>query len=151
MPDSSLRKAFARRSLIQLLVLAALLFAVAATMHWGSQGFGTPPNLTDYGAMLAFFVCFGLLQWIVLKNTLSRLLDTHPAASVRQAVKTAKRTTSPAEEKKRDNADKRLFVHLFSVLQREGRLLDFLQEDLSAFDDAQIGAAVRSVHAHCSS
>ncbi len=35
---------------------------------------------------------------------------------------------------------------LVSVLQREGRLLDFLQEDLDAYDDAQIGAAVRTIH-----
>ncbi len=35
---------------------------------------------------------------------------------------------------------------LVSVLQREGRLLDFLYEDLDAYDDAQIGAAVRTIH-----
>ncbi len=35
---------------------------------------------------------------------------------------------------------------LVSVLQREGRLLDFLHEDLDAYDDAQIGAAVRTIH-----
>ena len=47
------------------------------------------------------------------------------------------------------NKEKRLFVHLFSVLQREGRLLDFLQEDLSHYDDGQIGAAVRHIHENC--
>ncbi len=35
---------------------------------------------------------------------------------------------------------------LLSVLQREGRLLDFLHENLDAYDDAQIGAAVRTIH-----
>ncbi len=43
----------------------------------------------------------------------------------------------------------RLFVHLLKRLQREGRLMDFLAEDLEAYDDAQIGAAARSVHAGC--
>ena len=38
---------------------------------------------------------------------------------------------------------------LLSVLQREGRLVDFLKEDLSAYNDAQIGAAVRDVHRDC--
>jgi len=33
------------------------------------------------------------------------------------------------------------------LLQREGRMIDFLQEDISSFDDAQIGAAVRQIHA----
>lgn len=35
---------------------------------------------------------------------------------------------------------------LLAVLQREARLVDFLKEDISAYADAQIGAAVRDVH-----
>lgn len=35
---------------------------------------------------------------------------------------------------------------LLSVLQREARLIDFLKEEITAYDDAQIGAAVRDVH-----
>lgn len=35
---------------------------------------------------------------------------------------------------------------LLSALQREARLIDFLQESISAYSDAQIGAAVREVH-----
>jgi hypothetical protein len=38
-------------------------------------------------------------------------------------------------------------VQLLALLQREGRLVDFLREDLSAYSDAQVGAAVRDVHA----
>ncbi len=40
-------------------------------------------------------------------------------------------------------------AQLLGLLQREGRLLDFLQEDLDAYEDAQIGAAVREVHRGC--
>jgi len=40
-------------------------------------------------------------------------------------------------------------VQILSALQREGRLVDFLQEDLGPHEDAQIGAAVRSVHEGC--
>jgi len=36
---------------------------------------------------------------------------------------------------------------LLALLQREGRLIDFLQEDVSSFSDADIGAAARVVHA----
>lgn len=36
---------------------------------------------------------------------------------------------------------------LLALLQREGRLVDFLQEDVSGFSDADIGAAARVVHA----
>lgn len=35
---------------------------------------------------------------------------------------------------------------LLATLQREARLVDFLQEDLTGFTDAQIGAAAREVH-----
>ncbi len=40
-------------------------------------------------------------------------------------------------------------VQVLALLQRKGRLIDFLQEDLSEFEDDQIGAAVRSVHEGC--
>jgi hypothetical protein len=40
-------------------------------------------------------------------------------------------------------------VQILSVLQREGRFVDFLQEDLSLYDDTQIGAAVRGIHEGC--
>jgi Domain of unknown function (DUF2760) len=40
-------------------------------------------------------------------------------------------------------------VKLLALLQREGRLLDFLQEEIDAYSDAQIGAAVRDIHRGC--
>jgi hypothetical protein len=40
-------------------------------------------------------------------------------------------------------------VSLLAALQREGRLVDFLQEPIAAYSDAQIGAAVRDVHRQC--
>lgn len=38
---------------------------------------------------------------------------------------------------------------LLAMLQKEGRLLDFLQESIDDYDDGQIGAAVRSIHRDC--
>jgi len=38
-------------------------------------------------------------------------------------------------------------VYSLTLLQREGRLIDFIKEDISGFDDAQVGAAVRQIHA----
>ena len=37
-------------------------------------------------------------------------------------------------------------LHLLAMFQREGRLIDFCEEELSSFSDAQIGAAARTVH-----
>jgi hypothetical protein len=36
-------------------------------------------------------------------------------------------------------------VQILSVLQRDARLVDFLMEDISAYSDEQVGAAVRDV------
>lgn len=38
---------------------------------------------------------------------------------------------------------------LLAVLQREGRLVDFLEQDIEDFDDADVGAAARVLHAGC--
>ena len=40
-------------------------------------------------------------------------------------------------------------LFLLGLLQREGRLLDFVKDDISAFSDGDIGAAARVVHAGC--
>ena len=37
-------------------------------------------------------------------------------------------------------------IFTLNLLQREGRLIDFIQEDISSFSDAQVGAAVRQIH-----
>lgn len=37
-------------------------------------------------------------------------------------------------------------ITLLAVLQREGRLVDFLQEPIDAYPDAQVGSAVREIH-----
>jgi len=38
---------------------------------------------------------------------------------------------------------------LLAALQREGRLIDFLQQDAAGFSDEEIGAAARIVHGGC--
>ena len=40
-------------------------------------------------------------------------------------------------------------IALLALLQREGRLVDFLKEDIADYTDEQIGAAVRAVHKGC--
>ena len=40
-------------------------------------------------------------------------------------------------------------VYTLVLLQREGRFIDFLLEDVDQYEDAQIGAAVRQIHAGC--
>jgi hypothetical protein len=40
-------------------------------------------------------------------------------------------------------------LSMLRALQREGRLVDFLLEDLAGYEDSQIGAAVRNIHTGC--
>lgn len=41
-------------------------------------------------------------------------------------------------------------LQLLSLLQKEARFIDFIKEDVSAYSDADIGAAARVVHQGCS-
>jgi len=40
-------------------------------------------------------------------------------------------------------------MQLLGTLQREGRLVDFLMEPIDDYPDAQVGAAVRTIHRGC--
>lgn len=50
----------------------------------------------------------------------------------------------PATRRSNDSA-----LQLLTLLQREGRFVDFVQQELAAFGDADIGAAARVVHEGC--
>ena len=93
-----------------------------------------------YGAPLiaAGFVLWSVLLWLAIGR---KPAQTRTALLQSQA--------EPENRLDRDQMDKRLFVHLLSMFQREGRLLDFLSENLDGYEDAQIGAAVRSIHENC--
>jgi hypothetical protein len=40
-------------------------------------------------------------------------------------------------------------LQMLGILQRDARLLDFLMEDIKAYSDDQVGAAVRNMHEQC--
>ena len=40
-------------------------------------------------------------------------------------------------------------LQILGILQRDSRLVDFLMEDITAYSDDQIGAAVRELHDQC--
>lgn len=48
-----------------------------------------------------------------------------------------------------DDASARGAVALLALLQREGRLVDFLMEDIEDYGDDRVGAAARAVHKGC--
>ncbi|MBF0100894.1 MAG: DUF2760 domain-containing protein [Desulfobacterales bacterium] len=101
------------------------------------------------------FILWGCGFWIVsmLFWIFLRLLHNKSLPSTDQSLK-AKSKSKPqpthSKEQKTENVlSIRLFLHMLTLLQREGRLIDFFFEDLSGYEDDQIGAAVRSIHGNC--
>lgn len=86
---------------------------------------------------LAFRSFFGVLFHGALSDELAASLGL-----VRRAGKPAA-TPAPAANPA-DGA-----VQILSILQRDARLVDFLMEDISGYDDEQVGAAVRTLHDDC--
>lgn len=56
----------------------------------------------------------------------------------------------PEEKTPVEAASEQSHLRLLSMMQQSSRLIDFLKEDISAFDDVQVGAAVRKIHEDCS-
>ncbi len=164
-------KAFSRKSLIFMLVLGLVaLVATAAVFHFGFRWISLETAalaaLETGGADLAgriaglqqlYFVYLaaimaglliicGLATWVGLRGMAGRLYAKTPATAPKKK-KVADPTAAEAQAQK--IRQQRLFLHLLTVLQRQGRLVDFLSEDLDSYEDEQIGAAVRGIHGNC--
>lgn len=55
----------------------------------------------------------------------------------------------PAHEAAPKKVDLTPALTLLQLLQRDGRFIDFIEQDVAGFSDADIGAAVRVVHEGC--
>ena len=55
----------------------------------------------------------------------------------------AAKPKAPEPPKRPDHASA---LHLLSILQRDGRFVDFVEEDVTSFSDEEVGAAARVVH-----
>ena len=89
---------------------------------------------------LAYFIAAPLVIVVLLATIVGR--HTAKAAQVRPK-KPEPRATAPAPPSPAPA------LRLLGLLQDEGRFLDFLAEDIDSYSDAQVGAAVRSIHAGC--
>jgi hypothetical protein len=92
---------------------------------------------------LAFKCFFGLLfSGELSPDVLAALNLVKRSAAAPAAAKPAAPAPAPAPTVR--TADGAL--QLLAILQRDSRLIDFLQEDIAAYSDDQIGAAVREIH-----
>ncbi len=111
-----------------------------------------------------------LLSWVAFFRTLfdaefaagvARLRAGRPALpapedDVAGAPEKVAKTERPEKKDKKDKkevvlreAGPEAALQLLALLQREGRFVDFVQEDMSSFSDAEIGGAARVVHDGC--
>ncbi len=94
--------------------------------------------------LLAFRCFFNILFHGALSGeTLDRLHLSHRQAAARPAAAAAAAPAAPVVRTS-DGA-----LQLLGILQRDSRLVDFLMEDISAYSDDQVGAAVRELHDQC--
>jgi hypothetical protein len=99
------------------------------------------------------------LSWVAFFRT---LFDADFAAGVVRLAEGKRALPPPNVEPKKPKAEKpakqevvlreagpEAALQLLALLQREGRFVDFVQEDMSGFSDAEIGGAARVVHDGC--
>jgi len=105
-------------------------------------------------ALLALFFAVSLLIWLCTRFHFVRLIRKQSSTDIEKTSekdkKIDKKPAGPTKQE-RKKQDRFRALHLISLLQREGRLLDFFNEDLDSFENEQIGAAVRKIHADCKS
>lgn len=77
-------------------------------------------------------------------NRLSMALKIIFSGDYAQSVLKLNQEAAPAAELKSADADSAL--QLLALLQKEGRLIDFINEDVNSFADDQVAAAARVVH-----
>lgn len=145
-----------RSTLLFLVLLAGFVFSVAniLVLLITVKGSITVPLATElYRICAPCVVYFAVAPMVVafLHVLLLRQAWRSDAGPVQletaREVDTGKSQDVPVPAGGHDPADGAL--QLLALLQREGRFLDFLAEDLNAYSDAQIGAAVRAIHAGC--
>ncbi len=99
------------------------------------------PEASAYRTQLssASLVVAGLLLLAIIFD---RRATTEPRPAVAEAAK------PPPGAALSNQADAEV-VSFLAALQEKGRLVDFLMDDLTAYSDAQVGAAARVVHEGC--
>jgi Domain of unknown function (DUF2760) len=118
---------------VALIVGVLLILAVnGAAMAPATEPFR--PYLTDATLALSVLVLVSLLLPARHKS----------AASKPQAEAARPAPSAPAAAR----ADAEI-VSFLAILQEKGRLVDFLMDDINPYNDAQVGAAARVVHAGC--
>lgn len=103
------------------------------------------PEAAAYGRiMLLAAIGCAAVALVAMLAARKRPAETTEAEARPQA-EAPRPAVQPLEENRADAE----VVNFLSTLQQRGRLLDFLMDDITAYSDAQVGAAARVVHDGC--
>lgn len=132
---------------LMLVLTVAVAAASAVVMVQVTQG--TLSSEAFAAALQQCGWCFAVLVGgPFLLGLVGALVAGFPDGSEKAPAKTAKGSekaaAAPPAPPSSDAA-----LRLLALFQQEGRLVDFLLEDIAGYDDGQVGAAVRSIHAGC--
>jgi len=83
-----------------------------------------------------------LLLLLILPNLVTGGRQRRPAQAKKNSGENEESCAAPAPPKPTTDAA----GNFCPCSSDEGRLVDFLREDIQPYDDAQIGAAVRAIH-----
>ena len=83
--------------------------------------------------------------WVAIKAFFKALRSPTSAKEWMQGADKSVESKKTKEEPKVDPSH----LRPLRLMQENGRLIDFLKEDIQPFSDAQVGAAVRKIHSDC--
>ena len=122
------------------LVLTSLVLALALALanYWALWQLGGAPLCTACALVL-------LGGPFVLAIALASVLPLLAAPAAPVQAKPAPAAAPPKPSEPPENAA----LRLLASLQEDGRLVDFLTEEITGYSDEQIGAATRGIHDAC--
>jgi hypothetical protein len=133
----------------QIVVLTEGLDASLPIAKWISQASDLFSNVLLYyvpASIIIYFVIV-IFLWILLRRSFKNFEQKHDITN--KMIKADKKHTGGISKKEKEYNDRRMYLYFLSLLQREGRMIDFFNEDLEQFEDDQIGAAVRKIQEDC--
>ncbi|MCB0343630.1 MAG: DUF2760 domain-containing protein [Bdellovibrionales bacterium] len=156
-------------ALLCFIIASASYSSTVATIIFGKSG------LPDYSLILILLSTYLMLEGIYaiekerqqqseqLRDDARRHLRSYEKAenaknqddSENEKLKLALRDAETKLNELRRDAEKggtninAEIVNFLGILQEQGRLVDFLMDDITAYDDAQVGSAARVVHQGC--
>lgn len=121
--------------------ILAVLLALAANIVLALNTRGLLPEVTAFQPyLLGAAIVLGIIALLAILTWRSGTLARRQVAA---------EAPRPVPAPTHGNQAEAEIVSFLATLQERGRLVDFLMDDINTYDDAQVGAAARVVHAGC--